>query len=192
MIEAPRLRLRWKGMGRYLSFGFVGAITLALVFMLAWAVFRLGASSGNELGRYPVNVRPAPDFEVNTYDGGTFRMADQRGKWVVVHFWASWCPSCRAEAPKMEQGWRRWKDKGVVVFLGIDYQDTPEDGKAHIREFDVTYPNGPEPDDISVDFGILGVPETFIIDPDGLIVGRWVGPMKTITIDDMIEEFVGE
>jgi cytochrome c biogenesis protein CcmG, thiol:disulfide interchange protein DsbE len=67
-----------------------------------------------------------------------------------------------------------------------------EDGKAHIREFDGAYPNGPEPDDISVDFGILGVPETFIIDPDGLIVGRWVGPMDPLTIDDMIEEFVGE
>ncbi len=191
MIDAPRLKLRLEATGRYLSFGFVGAVVLSLVLLLGWAVFRLGTASDQELGRYPVNVRPAPDFEVDLYDGNTFRMADQRGKWVLVHFWASWCPSCRKEAPDMQQAWLRWKDRNVV-FLGIDYQDTPEDGKAYIREFGITYPNGPEPKDLSVDFGILGVPESFMVDPDGRIVGRFVGPMDGEKTDEMLGEFVLE
>jgi len=191
VIDAPRLKLRLEATGRYLSFGFVGAVVLSLVLLLGWAVFRLGTASDQELGRYPVNVRPAPDFEVDLYDGNTFRMADQRGKWVLVHFWASWCPSCRKEAPDMQQAWLRWKDRNVV-FLGIDYQDTPEDGKAYIREFGITYPNGPEPKDLSVDFGILGVPESFMVDPDGRIVGRFVGPMDGEKTDEMLGEFVLE
>jgi len=191
VIDAPRLKLRWEATGRYLSFGFVVAVVLSLVLLLGWAVFRLGTASDSELGRYPVNVRPAPAFEVDLYDGTTFRIADQRGKWVLVHFWASWCPSCREEAPDMQQAWLRWKDRDVV-FLGIDYQDTPQDGKAYIREFGITYPNGPEPKDLSVDFGILGVPESFMVDPDGRIVGRFVGPMDGEKTDEMIKEFVQE
>jgi cytochrome c biogenesis protein CcmG/thiol:disulfide interchange protein DsbE len=185
------MKLRWQATGRYLSFGFVGAVVLSLVSLLGWAVFQLGTASDQEIGRYPVNVRPAPDFEVELYDGNTFRMADQRGKWVMVHFWASWCPSCRDEAPVMQQAWLRWKDRGII-FLGIDYQDTPEDGMAFIREFGITYPNGPEPKGLSVDFGILGVPESFIVDPEGRIVGRYVGPMEGATTDEMIGEFLLE
>lgn len=191
MIESPRPKLRWEATGRYLSFGFVGTVVLSLILLLGWAVLRVGTATDQELGRYPVNVRPAPDFEVELYDGNTFRMADQRGKWVLVHFWASWCPSCREEAPDMQRAWLRWKDRNVV-FLGIDYQDTPEDGKAYIREFGITYPNGPEPESLSVDFGILGVPESFIVDPEGRIVGRFVGPMDGEKTDDMIGEFVRE
>ena len=190
-MELPRPRPRWEATARYLSFGFVGAVALSLVLLLGWAVVRSKTASNEGVGPFPVNVRPAPDFEVELYEGGTFRLADQRGKWVMVNFWASWCPSCREEAPDMQRAWLRWQERGVV-FLGIDYQDTPADGRAFIREFGITYPNGPEPGRLSVDFGILGVPESFMIDPEGRIVGRYVGPMKGETIDQMIGEYVRE
>lgn len=119
--------------------------------------------------------RPAIDFALNLFDGGTLSLSGLRGKPVVVNFWASWCPPCREEAATLEKTWRAYKDKGVV-FVGVDIQDTEAAARAYIEEFHVTYPNGPDRDGkITIDYGVSGIPITFFINREGQIVNRWVG-----------------
>ena len=124
----------------------------------------------------PLIGRPAAAFTLTGFDGAPIALEALRGKVVVVNFWASWCyPACYEEAPVLEQGWRAYRDRDVVV-LGVDIQDRDEAARKFIRDFALTCPNAPDPDGkVSVDFGVYGVPETFFLDRDGRIRAKHVG-----------------
>jgi cytochrome c biogenesis protein CcmG/thiol:disulfide interchange protein DsbE len=134
--------------------------------------------------------RPAPDFILTTFKGNTISLADQRGKPVVINFWASWCPPCKIEAPLIERTWRAYKNRGLI-FLGVNIQDRKEDALNYIREFDVTYPNGPDPTgEISIDYGVSGLPVTFFVSRKGEVVRRWVGAIEKSVLISSIEEIM--
>ncbi len=119
----------------------------------------------------------APDFALTTFDGQTTKLADLKGKVVVVNFWASWCVPCRDEAAFLEKEWRAYKDR-EVVFVGIDYVDSESNARAYLKEFNITYPNAPDlGTEISQRFRIKGVPETYFIGRDGNIHGNALGPI---------------
>jgi cytochrome c biogenesis protein CcmG/thiol:disulfide interchange protein DsbE len=127
----------------------------------------------------------APDFTLRVYpgyEGGLgqpeVKLSDLRGKVVFINFWASWCVPCRQEQPALEKAWRQYRDKGVV-FLGIDYVDTEPAALAYLKEFGVTYPNGPDlGTKISPRYHIQGVPESFLVDRQGNIVLFKIAPMS--------------
>jgi cytochrome c biogenesis protein CcmG/thiol:disulfide interchange protein DsbE len=113
---------------------------------------------------------PAPDFTLTTFKGTTISLEDLRGKPVVINFWASWCPPCRIEAPLIERTWRAYKKRGPI-FIGVNIQDRKEDALNYIREFDITYPNGPDPTgEIAIDYGVSGLPVTFFVSSRGEVV----------------------
>lgn len=119
----------------------------------------------------------APPFTFTTFDGETISLEALRGRGVVLNFWASWCAPCRDEAPLLEAMWRREKDNGIV-FIGLDYLDQEPAARAYLAEFNITYPNGPDLQSAAARrYGIKGVPETFFIDPDGVIQEVVVGPI---------------
>ncbi len=132
----------------------------------------------------------APQFSIPLFGGGTFSLADQRGKVVVVNFWASWCVPCRDEAPVLESTWRKYKDRGVV-FVGVDYVDTEKEALAFLKEFDITYPNGPDiVEEASHAYRIQGVPETYFVGKDGQLYGNYIGPIDVPTLSARIEELL--
>jgi len=111
---------------------------------------------------------------------------------VVINFWASWCDPCREEAAYLEQTWRKYKDQGVV-FLGVDYVDTERAALAYIKEFDITYINGPDlKTRISDAYNIQGVPETFFIAKNGEVRGMHIGPIFSPDLDEKVEELLAE
>lgn len=124
----------------------------------------------------PLVGRPAPGFTLTTFGGEPLSLEAYRGQIVVLNFWASWCyPACYEEAPVLEQGWRQWRDRGVVV-LGLDIQDTDDKAKKFIADFGLTFPNARDvTGKVSIDYGVFGVPETFFIDRQGRIRARHVG-----------------
>lgn len=123
----------------------------------------------------------APDFELKSFSGETYRLSDFRGSVVVVNFWASWCDSCKPEAKDLEAAHKYYQSRGDVLFLGVDYVDTEPEALAYLEEFQITYPNGPDlRTKISQAFRIRGVPETFIIDQNGVIVHVQIGPFRSL------------
>ena len=101
--------------------------------------------------------------------GGTGSIADYQGKWVLVNVWASWCDPCRDEAPALESFYRRHRGDGFEV-LGVDTQDDEASARRFIREFDLTYPQIHDGSgDYAGELKTTGVPESFLIDPEGKV-----------------------
>lgn len=160
------------------------AIVLALLGLMAWGLIK------SQKG--PVDNGPAPDFTITGFNGLTVTLSELRGQVVIINFWASWCPPCREEAAYLEQTWRRYKDQGVV-FIGVDYVDTEKAALAYIKEFDITYINGPDIGTrISDAYNIKGVPETFFVAKNGEIRGMHIGPLKSPELDQKIDELLAE
>ena len=133
---------------------------------------------------------PTPDFTLSLFDGGELSLADQRGVVVVVNFWASWCPPCRDEAPALERVWREYEDKGVI-FVGVNVKDVTDNAMGFIEEFDITYPNGPDPyDKISKAYRVTGVPETFLVAKDGYLAKWYRGPVTEAGLRAALEELL--
>jgi len=104
-----------------------------------------------------------------------------KGKVVVLNFWASWCKPCEQEAAELEEAWRSYEPQGEVVFLGVDYVDTETEAKAYLEKFAITYPNGPDLGTrISQAFRIRGVPETYFIGKDGVLRYVQIGPFSSL------------
>jgi len=129
-----------------------------------------------------VNIgEPAPDFELLSFSGERYQLSDLRGKVVVINFWASWCESCKPEAKDLEDAYQFYLSRGDVIFLGVDYVDTEPEALAYLKEFGITYPNGPDlKTSISQAYRIRGVPETFVIDKNGTIAHLQIGPFRSL------------
>lgn len=138
--------------------------------------------------RNPVSAEQAPSLTLTLFDGKLIKLADFRGKTVLVNFWASWCVPCRAEASALESAWQKHKDKGVI-FLGVNTQDKEEDAKAFIKEFGITYLNGQDRNgNIAVGYDVWGIPQTFFIDPQGRIIYQHAGELKPPIITTKLDE----
>ena len=162
-----------------------GGLGLLLVF-LSIGLFR---SQQGQVGIGEI----APDFELITFSGETHQLSDFRGSVVVVNFWASWCESCKPEAKDLENAYQYYRARGDVMFLGVDYVDIEPEALAYLEEFGITYPNGPDlRTEISQAYRIRGVPETFIIDQNGVISHVQIGPYSSFehiksTIDPLLD-----
>ncbi len=136
----------------------------------------------------PLIKKPAAPFTLKLFDGGPMHLEDLRGKVVLLNFWASWCfPACYEEAPVLERAWRAYKDRGVVV-VGVDIQDTEPQARQFIGQFGLTFPNGPDPGGkVAIDYGVYGVPETFVIDQQGIIAYKQVGAVTERMLAEQVE-----
>lgn len=183
--------------------GLLSVIGLALITLVAAGILGLagytlvrrqsGALGGpgiNAVGRpAPVQARPVPDFNIRLYNGETFTLSEHRGQVVVVNFWASWCPPCRSEAPTLEAVWQTYRERGLVL-VGVNVWDSEAAALKFVREFGLTFPTGPDPGNLGVEFGITGIPETYFIDRRGRLVRRWVGPIGEAQFRTLVQDLL--
>ncbi|MBX6362281.1 MAG: redoxin domain-containing protein [Gemmatimonadetes bacterium] len=142
----------------------------------------------------PLPGRPAPPFALNAMGtADTVRLADLKGQVVVLNFWASWCLACRSEHEVLREAAARYGPRGVR-FYGVLYNDTPENGAAYIAEMGgQSYPTLLDPQTrTAIDYGLYGVPETFIIGPDGRVVYKQVGPVTPETFTRYVDPLLGK
>ena len=129
-----------------------------------------------------------PNFTLTLFSGYEYndasevKLSDLKGKVLVVNFWASWCQPCRTEAADLETAWRSYKETGQIVFLGVDYVDTEPEARAYMTDFNLSYPNGPDMGArISQIFNRnLGVPETYVVDQQGILRFIQIGPFQSV------------
>lgn len=128
----------------------------------------------------PLIGKPAPGFRLAALEGTApvdASMFFGRGRPVVLNFWASWCTACVEEAADLERIHRR--SGGEFVVLGVAIQDTPVDARRFVQRYGITYANLLDPQGRSgIDYGMLGVPETFLIDGQGIVRERFIGAVN--------------
>jgi len=166
-----------------------GAVILLVGFVLM--VILIGIQLARQNMTQPT-AGLAPDFSLTTFDGDIFNLADQRGKVVIINFWASWCIPCRDEAPILQSIWKRYRSRDVVV-VGVAYLDMEQGSRDFISEFNITYPNGHDIHSrVSDAYHITGVPETFIVDQNGEIVFFIPAPVIEGQLDKVIEPLLSK
>ncbi len=144
----------------------------------------------NGTGRSPSTDvgRAAPDFLLETPDGGTLRLSDLQGKPVLVNFWASWCAPCRQEMPEIVRAYDAHKVGGFTV-VAVDLQENADEVKAFAREFGMAFPividrDGGVGDAWRIGGPVQGIPSSYFLDATGVVRGRVYGPMTASVLSD--------
>ncbi|MDX2288203.1 MAG: TlpA disulfide reductase family protein [Hyphomicrobiaceae bacterium] len=118
---------------------------------------------------------PGPDFTLPDLDGREVRFADHRGRVVLVNFWATWCPPCRAEIPSMQRAWLKLESARVAM-LAVHVGGDADKIWEFLAEFDVTFPVLIDKSStVSKAWATIGLPTTFIADPEGRKALRAIG-----------------
>ncbi|HJM88745.1 MAG TPA: TlpA disulfide reductase family protein [Dehalococcoidia bacterium] len=134
---------------------------------------------------------PAPDFVVRTVGGDLVRLSDLRGKTVVLNFWATWCPPCRAEMPDFQETFEAREAADDFAILAVDklVEDVESAVVEFVDEFGLTFLVGfDESDEIVERYGVRGLPSTFFIDREGILRARTLGPVFGNLLPDGIAE----
>jgi cytochrome c biogenesis protein CcmG/thiol:disulfide interchange protein DsbE len=156
---------------------------LVAVALVGFLVYGLVSKGNSRVA--PGEKAPSPELP-KLGEAGQGSLKEYRGRWVLVNFWASWCVPCRDEAPTLTKFQSEHGGKHFTV-LGIDTQDISDDGNKFAKEFGLTYPllhdgNG----DVGHEYGTTGVPENYLIEPNGKVAWDIAGPVDT----EILEEHV--
>jgi cytochrome c biogenesis protein CcmG/thiol:disulfide interchange protein DsbE len=156
----------------------------AAVAVLAGLIAVLAISVRDKLGRdsFPKAVAAgklpaAPALDLPGVDGGRVRLADYRGRPVVVNFWASWCAPCEDEAPLLREVARTERARGVA-FVGVDVADVTDKARAFVRRYGLDYAHARASSSWATTWGVTGQPETFVLDGRGRAVAWFPGPIE--------------
>lgn len=176
----PQPRRGWK-------IALVGAAIALFVGLLSYGFTQNADLPSTLIGRR------APNFTLLDMDTGQpVKLEDFSGQPVVLNYWASWCVSCRKEHPNFVAAWERYRDRGVV-FLGVLFQDTAENGRSYMQEMGGGWPTLMDPGSrTALDYGVYGVPETFFIGRDGVVVSKRIGPSSYPMLLEQIDVLLDE
>ena len=146
--------------------------------------FWMGMQNGDPALPSTMEGRQAPEVSVTPLGSGTpLTQADLTGPGVkLVNFWASWCAPCRVEHPMLT----KLASEGVVI-NGVNYKDKPENALGFLAELGNPYARiGADSGRMALNWGVYGVPETFVIDGNGKVVLRWAGPITEAVLERTI------
>jgi cytochrome c biogenesis protein CcmG/thiol:disulfide interchange protein DsbE len=193
-VMADHGRVGYGRLGRFTPLA-LGLLLLGALIVIWW-VQRDSQATGPAPGSMTGEV--APDVSLTLLDGGTLRLADLRGKVVVLNFWASWCVPCRDEMPELQAFWdvaRRNGEQTEVIGVGVR-TDTDDKARTFVANGGFRYPIGRDTDTerpgvgpIEAAFGIPGAyPATVVIRPDGTVDRYHLGPLNRAMLRLMVDE----
>jgi cytochrome c biogenesis protein CcmG, thiol:disulfide interchange protein DsbE len=155
------------------------SLFLALAGLFMWAMF------GQRVDKHasPLVGRPAPTFALPAIKGGTLDLAAYKGRPIILNFYASWCAPCRLEHPQFMQLAR---DSRLVV-LGVSYRDDPAKTAAYLDELGDPFAQSAidRQGNVGVQYGLSGVPETYVISADGTVLLRHQGEVTAKVAGDI-------
>ena len=157
---------------------------LLVISLGAVLLSRLPATSPTAVGSM------APDFSLASLDGEPVRLADLRGRPVIVNFWASWCGPCIEEVPLLREAAARHQADGLAV-VGIVYRDRSEAAREFMARHGGTWAAAMDPGErVATAYGVVGPPETYFIARDGTIAARNIGQVTEATLDDQLAAII--
>ena len=135
---------------------------------------------------------PLNDLDLKDLDGKLHKLSDYRGKWVVVNYWATWCPPCRREIPDLVEFHEKHKDHDAVV-LGVNHEyATLKELKNFKKKYNMSYPVlQATPRTASIDREIRGLPTTYLVNPEGKIVAVQSGPISAGMLESYMKRETG-
>lgn len=132
----------------------------------------------------------APDFQLNTLDNRSITLSEQRGQWVIVNFWATWCAPCVAEMPALSIA--QAERAATHQLLGINVRESRETVAAFAQEHGIHFPILINPDDaVLLNYNVIGLPQTVVIDPEGEVVWRQFGPIDVDRFGALLDSLIG-
>jgi thiol-disulfide isomerase/thioredoxin len=163
---------------RLLVIGVVALLLLAVI--AAGAGLIIPGASGTDDGA------PAPDFNVTTLDGETVGLSDFQGKAVLVNFWATWCPPCRAEMPALDAYYQAHRDEDFVL-LAVNAGEPRVAAEDFTASIGFSSPVALDMTGEAIDaFGVLGLPTSILIDSEGIIRLEWQGELTSKLLEEKV------
>jgi cytochrome c biogenesis protein CcmG/thiol:disulfide interchange protein DsbE len=160
---------------------------LAVPFVGLVAVLARSDPATTRQVRSPLVGRPSPEVRADTLDGDTFDLAELRGQWVLVNFFATWCVPCRLEHPHLIEFHERHEAIGDATVVGVIYDDSKDAVRAFFDAEGGEWPMLVDPDgSIAVRFGVAGVPESYLIAPNGVVAGKVLGGVRASELESML------
>ena len=170
-----RHRARWIAIG-------VGVPVALLV-----AVLATRPSAGTRAADSPLLGKAAPAAAGQTIDGQSFQLAELKGRWALVNFFATWCVPCRQEHGDLVRFADEHRQAGDLDVVGIVYDDSADAVRDFRTKEGGDWPMLVDPDGrIALDFGVSGVPESFLISPDGKVAAKVVGGIRAAALDGLL------
>lgn len=127
------------------------------------------------------------DFTLQSLDGISYTLSDLHGQWVLVNFWATWCAPCLEEMPALQE---IHDDFDNVIVLGINQRENPREIQPFVEELSINFPILINPPDrLLLDYAVVGLPQSILVNPDGIIVWRQFGP---VDVDDLGQEILSQ
>ncbi len=165
------------------------AVAVAVPVTMLILVLATRPSAESKTAESPLLGKPAPAAEGTTVDGQHAALADFRGKWVVVNFFATWCTPCREEHADLVRFQDVHRAAGDATIMAVVYSDS----SSAVRDFRAKeggdWPMLVDPDGrIALDYGVGGVPESFVVNPDGVIVSKILGGVRAPDLQRLIDQ----
>ncbi|MCD6290472.1 MAG: TlpA family protein disulfide reductase [Anaerolineae bacterium] len=172
-----------------------GLLALAAVLGFAWIQFSrspAGAQEHTPAQGARVGLM-APDFTLSRLDGQPVSLSELRGQAVVLNFWATWCPPCRAEMPALERVYQAHREDGVVV-LGVNQGETGAAVNPFLKEFGISFPVLLDAQgNVGRLYRVQALPTTYFIDRQGMIRDMVIGgPMSEALLQSKLATLLGE
>ncbi|MEW6116189.1 MAG: TlpA disulfide reductase family protein [Nitrospirota bacterium] len=170
-------------------------ITLLLLLIVGVAgVVLLSRTEEKPRATTAVKGLDAPAFELKDTTGKVWKLSDLKGKVVLVNFWATWCDTCKEEKPSLVNLINSEKGNDKFVFVSVLFRDDPAKVPAYMREYGYSFPVLIDDKNIAKAYGLTGVPESFLIDKNGILREKVIGPMQwdTPEVKAVIAKLIGE
>ncbi len=166
---------------------------IAALSVVLFVVYVMASGFGNDPHAVPFMMKgkPAPLFSIKRLDQeGTINLKDYLGQPVVLNFWATWCGPCKMEQPVLD--WAANAYRGKAVFIGIVFEDTEQNTRSFLQQTGAAYPQVFDPKStVAVDYAVSGVPETYFINRQGIIVKKYIYPFGSPDeFNDQIREIL--
>lgn len=178
------------------------AVGIGALVMVGFLVLLATSESGRRSSaNFEIVGQVAPPVTGQTLDGTDYDLADHRGQWVVVNFFASWCVGCRVEHPELVEFSRRHSGSGEsrpdAEIIAVAFGDSEADAQRFFAELGGDWPalvDAVQVNTVALDYGVTGVPETLLISPAGRVIAKWVGATGVTAdgIDAAIAQATGQ